>query len=488
MKNSTSEKQNLTKRLAGYAAAAGSMLALAPTANGQVVWSGERDSILYLQDTLTLDINNDAQTDFKFLLNGTSSGTQWWSSTSSFHYSWNRYASGYIVSPDSNTYNNSWVQQYSGGPAGLIAGELIDAGRPYWSSTSNSNNNGKLGKGTARYFHTYNTSYFSTSYVGNFVGHDRFVGVRFYIGTEQHYGWVRVNMSTEMDSMNIVDWAYETQPDSGIIAGGIPPVFINEAYYNNDTVQVGLNFPFPVQNLAKSDFIVTNGLVSNLTEIVAGEQYNVEIIAAAEGEVTLTLPIDSVDNSVGLLVLANSTKFIIDTKAPHVTINPDVTTTNAKKISVTLAFDEKITGCISCFTVTNGNASNLHQISDTLFKFDVTAVAGGEVVIQFPANTVNDLAGNGNILGSGSYIYEPTAVENITTDNVMLYPNPASNTLYVKLNSEADISFINSAGETVLVEDHFIGGEINISDLKYGIYIVQIVQNGIVVHKKLIVE
>ena len=69
-------KQNdaIATRLAGYAAAAGAMMALAPNVNGQVVHSGLQNIQLNMpSDSAKIDLDGDAITDFNFGVNGTSS-------------------------------------------------------------------------------------------------------------------------------------------------------------------------------------------------------------------------------------------------------------------------------------------------------------------------------------------------------------------------------------------------------------------------------
>lgn len=52
-----------------------------------------------------------------------------------------------------------------------------------------------------------------------------FVGVRFLINNQHHYGWIRVKVDgfstnyTAYSNLVIYDWAYETQPDSAIVIG-----------------------------------------------------------------------------------------------------------------------------------------------------------------------------------------------------------------------------------------------------------------------------
>jgi hypothetical protein len=471
------------------------MIALAPSAKAQVVWSGIRDSVINVDDTISLNIDNDAAFDFKFILNGTQFYVGgWYNSSYSYGYYYYRYGQGYVINPLLYSYQNSWVARSSTwyNPLGLNAGDTINDARPYWNHSTYATYYGLLGYGSVYYF----KSYYGTSVTpyktgGDFMGNDAFLGVRFYIDDQQHYGWVRLNMSTNSDEMTVRDWAYETQPDSGIIAGGVSPLFMNEEYYNTDTVQIALTFPLSIQNLVPGDFIITNGIVSNIIEEDPGISFMIEIAATADGEVDLTLPQDSVDNSVGLVVLSKSTKFIVDTQAPHATIDAGVTTTNNKKVTVAVSFNEKITGLsLGDFIVTNGDASNLHEVTDSSeYTIDITATAGGIVGIQLPAAAVNDIAGNGNLLASESYTYNPpVSVEEITTDDVILYPNPASTTLHVKLNSDATISITNASGETVFIKEHFLAEDIDVSGFTSGIYIVQIQQDNYISHSKLIIE
>ena len=51
-------------------------------------------------------------------------------------------------------------------------------------------------------------------------GDTAYVGVRFYAGSELHYGWIRVR--TFSVGGTIYDWAYNTTPDQSILAGAVP--------------------------------------------------------------------------------------------------------------------------------------------------------------------------------------------------------------------------------------------------------------------------
>ncbi|MFH1156222.1 MAG: IPTL-CTERM sorting domain-containing protein [Pseudomonadota bacterium] len=54
---------------------------------------------------------------------------------------------------------------------------------------------------------------------GNFLGTPGYIGVRFTIGAETHYGWIYLQSTADATSTTIIDWAYEDQPDTPIHVG-----------------------------------------------------------------------------------------------------------------------------------------------------------------------------------------------------------------------------------------------------------------------------
>ena len=60
--------------------------------------------------------------------------------------------------------------------------------------------------------------------MGISTGTTAFMGIQFQIGEAWHYGWMRLH-GTEWLSFGgttILDWAYETRPDTPIFAGAVP--------------------------------------------------------------------------------------------------------------------------------------------------------------------------------------------------------------------------------------------------------------------------
>jgi hypothetical protein len=56
----------------------------------------------------------------------------------------------------------------------------------------------------------------------NFYGGTGIAGVRFNIGGQDHYAWIRLDVALDGSSLTIVDWAYEDAPGTRISAGAVP--------------------------------------------------------------------------------------------------------------------------------------------------------------------------------------------------------------------------------------------------------------------------
>lgn len=65
--------------------------------------------------------------------------------------------------------------------------------------------------------------------------HEKFMGVRFKVGTKYHYGWVRLSINGDFRSMTIKDYAYEDTPETPITTEDVSSVVELE---NNDTYKI----------------------------------------------------------------------------------------------------------------------------------------------------------------------------------------------------------------------------------------------------------
>jgi len=159
---------------------------------------------------------------------------------------------------------------------------------------------------------------------------------------------------------------------------------------------VTATFSESVTQLNAGEFVVVNGTSSNLTG--SGTSWNVTIIPASNGTVSVTLPEGGAIDSDGNINAASSPLNITYTanpSAPDVSLStPEDPVTNS--FVVTATFTEDVTGLdVSDFDVTNGTATNLSG-GPAVYTVTVTPVASGTVSVFLPSSVVLDGESNGN--------------------------------------------------------------------------------------------
>jgi len=316
-RNST---QNLNARLTGYVSAAGALLALGSAAHGQVEYSGPQNIEIDLFNFEYIDINDDGVDDFIFILYGSTT-----SFVTSVYHVFSAFGFGMVANARTDTYNSWMIHQDAVHTTATIAHGLdsnapVNAAQTQWS-----NNDGMGWPGVLRYgFYTHVTApgYTYTNYsgIGDFIEEDKYVGVRFMIGASQHYGWVRVNLPRKLSPLTIIDWAYNTDADEGIVTGFLTPVFNNEVFYETLTPEIGISFDQPVENLGPEDFVVTGGSATGISVVTPGEEYTIQITAADQGIVTVELPVGAVQSD-DMAVGGAVTEFVVHNIETGITDN-----------------------------------------------------------------------------------------------------------------------------------------------------------------------
>jgi hypothetical protein len=135
-----------------------------------------------------------------------------------------------------------------------------------------------------------------------------------------------------------------------------------------------------------------------------------------------------------------------------------------------------------------------HNSPSTLNKFMTSWIApsdaSGNITFYFAANAVNN---NGSQSGDGGTNSTFVMTEFVTSnndfldENITLYPNPASEIVYLKDNTLAiKYSIIDVIGRVVKTSNLNEHSAIDISNLKNGIYFVNLQYKGKSVSKKLI--
>lgn len=419
MKRNQTDRSSLKKRLTGYAGTAGALMLLAPGAASQIKYSGLQNLELFFpDDALILDMDTNTVDDILFRMYTYSSST-----ASGPYFYRSNIGLGVVLAPDTDTNKNSWITRmvsmtsetyygdiekaYATVPAGLMPGSIIDTLRDGWANTTSLATEGILAAYRSVEANLPYGSYSYYLYIGDFLGQERFLGVRFFIGSDQHYGWVRINTpGTQVEPLTIVDWAYETTPDTRILAGDglgidLPPQFLMSGIesHTNDSVQtVRINAGEEITGLDIDDLVVINGNLSDFNELVPGLEYTVDIRAIEEGNVTVAIP-DSVATDIsgnfnGLAVAS----WNFDVTPPRPEFYDFAPYTNFNFNSLSFSFSEEITGLEpSDLTIINGSIVELDTVSPGETYF-VTIMSDneGEVSVVINAGAVTDLAGNTN--------------------------------------------------------------------------------------------
>jgi hypothetical protein len=58
-------------------------------------------------------------------------------------------------------------------------------------------------------------------YLYQFAGTTGYAGVRFNIGGQAHFAWLRIAVSANGDTVTVIDWAYQDQPNTPVNAGAL---------------------------------------------------------------------------------------------------------------------------------------------------------------------------------------------------------------------------------------------------------------------------
>ena len=142
---------------------------------------------------------------------------------------------------------------------------------------------------------------------------------------------------------------------------------------NQATVTLTISFGEAVTGFTAAGLLVLNGTVSNLADQGNGV-FTFDVTALAEGLVSLDMDTSGINDLAGNSIPPTRLTYNYDATAPSPTLSSVVNPiTNATTIPVTINFGKVVTGVsLGNIAVTNGVASNLQDLGDGLFTFDVT--------------------------------------------------------------------------------------------------------------------
>jgi len=467
----------LNKRLAGYSATAVALAAFTANTEGQVVYSGLKN-IVVKNTADSIDIDGDGVKDFVIINNlGLDNN-------------------GFINKLQPGNYwhgDGSWVDA-------LYSGENIS---PYSSFTINV---GFLGL----------FSNISSGNYGYFPGQgDKYIGVKFVIDTDTHYGWIRVNIPSTVDSIIIKDWAYQKSAGYDIVTGDIAAPVLTGASITHIGVDTA-NFNISIDKAAYLYYGVkksnapepTFGEIVADTGFVCSSSYN--FIYPGNN----TFQLDGLSSGISYFVYAFAVDRSLDTTTMTQisfttidTIPPVLSAISVNNIHLTTAIVHLTSDEIgkAYFAVKKSTdpapdavaikagtgfvaAGNANILAGTSHDFNLTGLTKATEYIVYMV--AEDTSKNISLVYSESF---PTAsdveINKIKNEDVLMYPIPASDRLNITLPGNAEYAFVNILGKIVLSGKLEAGNsKIDISGLVQGVYFVHLNFNGSSVVKQIIIK
>ena len=233
---------NDNPKIKKYLALAGSITSAVSAVNAQVVYTDINPDFLLTGNfnTYNLDLNNDSIFDFTF-----TNIDYYYNSTSTSGSNVNTSVANVVgAAIGNNVLNNSWMVGPSTSfyePLSLNQGDLIGASASftsYYISSSSSLGAPIAANLNYQYFLNGVLTSSSNYFFGDFViDQEGIIGVKFNISGDIHYGWVRVEVSSDK-LLSIKDYAYESTPNSPIIAGDNGAGLVS---VSNELMDVGIH-------------------------------------------------------------------------------------------------------------------------------------------------------------------------------------------------------------------------------------------------------
>lgn len=224
-------KKNLQSRLTRYTAAATAVVGAVTGANAQIVYTDVNPDETY--DAVEgngpafglLDLNNDQVLDFYVYSRDTTTANGLFKLTMVAPYG----TLGNAVAGDAPSgYDYAFA---------MTSGTTIDAATAWIVPASS---------GALSMALNIDGAFPYASYWANGVT-DKYLGLKFFVAGNAHYGWARLDVTAEGDVFTIKDYAYVATPNSGLTAGQMAGLtenvestlhFVNQ---NDNTVKIMLN-------------------------------------------------------------------------------------------------------------------------------------------------------------------------------------------------------------------------------------------------------
>ncbi len=234
--------KNLQKRLGKYTAAAAALVA-ATGANGQIVYTNVDPDFTWPGNETGqgLDLNNDTNFDFA------------------------------IFSADTIVTSGARIRYTVVAPYGTAAASNAIAGEaPSGYDYALALNSGDMIDNTLNWIAATNTMAYNVDsanpYNENWNGvTDKYLGLQFVVAGNTHYGWARMDVQAIGDSWTIKDYAYNSTPSTGLMAGQVNDAG-QMAGLTNGNVESLAHFVNMPNNTVK---VLANGLQDGVITLIS---------------------------------------------------------------------------------------------------------------------------------------------------------------------------------------------------------------------------
>lgn len=196
-------KSNFEQKLKSYTALAAGMMPATGVANAQIIYTDLDPDISISDSNYLLSLNNDTIPEFNIVHMG-----YFYYSTSFLNIVGIQALSQNEILGDTTKVVYGSYTSTNFFPKALNKNDLIDADQKVWldSNYAQLYVKGVYGSTVVKYGNWQNVS-------------DKFLGLRFKIGNDWHYGWARLTVAPNASSFTIKDYAYESHPNKKILAG-----------------------------------------------------------------------------------------------------------------------------------------------------------------------------------------------------------------------------------------------------------------------------
>lgn len=253
MKNISNLKKN-TFRLSHYSAMAVCLIAM-ETADGQIVYQDIDDITIEPIDTFDIDLDMNGTLDFEFRAGTGNSGTQTFGSIF-----------GVVTSASIGNPSNQiagYVGDFYDYASALNAGVTVNAANNWLSYPSYSNS-------------AVIVSFFNSSVYGEFAGAgDKYLALKFKIGSELHYGWMRIEATADPVVITIKDYAYNSTANAEIITGDTTTTTgVNSVSGNDNISAYSFGKTIYIANSNNSELITAVNIINLSGAIVYSDALN----------------------------------------------------------------------------------------------------------------------------------------------------------------------------------------------------------------------